>query len=110
MLIWKNMLSLLNRKTNEFPYSMTEKCSPHNWETPEPGDQYLRCLECPKTIAIWDTTPNMRGSIVNSVEKCRPNDSDSFKAFFGYGRLKEAFEAKTAIGRADNAPPITIVQ
>ena len=88
---------------------MTNKCSPHDWQIPRPGDMLLRCGKCTRTLARWDITPNMRASIVNSVEQRHgPAPADSFRAFFGYGPLAESFKSKTAIYALRDDPDWTV--
>lgn len=68
------------------------KCTPHSWKLPVPGDIELECVECGRRLHLHrDITPNMRTAIINSIE--RHIDSYEFQGFFGYGPLREAFEA-----------------
>ena len=68
------------------------KCTPHSWKLPVPGDIELECVECGRRLHLRrDITPNMMAAIINSIE--RHIDSYEFQGFFGYGPLREAFEA-----------------
>lgn len=71
---------------------MTNRCTPHSWKIPVPGDAELECVQCGRRLHWhYDITPNMRAAIINAVE--RHIDTYEFHGFFGYGPLAEAFEA-----------------
>ena len=68
------------------------RCTPHSWKLPVPGDAELECVQCGRRLHWhFDITPNMRAAIINSVE--RHIDTYEFQGFFGYGPLADAFEA-----------------
>lgn len=56
------------------------KCKPHHWRIPTPGDEYLECEICGRSIHLYkDMTPNMRASIVNAYEiRCGPEAHRKF--------------------------------
>lgn len=69
----------------------------HNWMTPRPTETRLECMDCPRTLdRASEITPNMRASIVNSIEINRgPEQADYFRAFFGYGPLATETDRQT---------------
>ena len=45
------------------------KCNPHNWKLPEVGDEGIICINCGRFLHFYnDITPNIRSSILNSME------------------------------------------
>ena len=62
----------------------TQTCSPHNWQTPQPGDRALFCVDCERLMCLHcEITPNIRASILNSIEKRRGHDeAKAFRLIF----------------------------
>ena len=63
----------------------------HNWQTPQPGETALLCLDCGRTLnRHTEITPNMAASINSRQTRLNERESHTahlFKAFFGYGPL-----------------------
>ena len=73
---------------------MSNRCTPHSWKLPVPGDIELECVQCGRRLHLRrDITPNMMAAIINSIELHQPAPAYEFQGFFGYGPLREAFEA-----------------
>ena len=70
------------------------RCAPHSWKLPVPGDVELECVQCGRRLHwYFDITPNIMAAIVNSIERHQPAPAYEFQGFFGYGPLREAFKA-----------------
>ena len=73
--------------------TIIQKCSPHNWLTPKPGDGDLNCPDCGRAMSLLELTEDRyrERDILRSIRGKRPDDLAAFKGFLGDGPRAEEF-------------------
>ena len=84
---------------------MKNRCTPHSWKLPVPGDIELECVKCGRRLHLRrDITPTIRAAILNSLELRTGADPHEFQGFFGFGPMAGAFEAARPPEEAPERP------
>ena len=64
--------------------TIIQKCSPHRWTTPKPGDTDLICPDCGRALSLLKIcgSRHVYEAVLQSLAQ-RPDDLDTFRGFLG---------------------------